>query len=107
MTKADLVSLLDTVAPTYYEKADIGTKCPFITYSVDYGNNFGADNKVYQRIMSVTINAYVLTSQLETLAKLEEALDDIYWSASDSYNDSEKLLIRTYTMEVIENGKQD
>lgn len=104
MTRADLVSLLDTVAPIYFEKAPLGTKCPFITYSVDYGNNFGADNKVYQKIMTVTLNAYVLTSQLETLAEIEEALDDIYWSASDSYDDSEKLITRTYTMEVIDNG---
>ena len=114
MTRAELVTLLNNIAPVHYENAPVGTKCPFITYSVDYGNNFGADNKVYQRIMDVTLNAYVLTSQLSTLQSIEDALDDIYWRASDSYDDSEKLITRTYTMELIEtpseevnNGKQD
>lgn len=113
MTKKQLAALLDEIAPTYYYQAPIGTKCPFITYQTSSDNNFGADNRVYQRVMSVTIMAYALTTQMSIFSEIEEALDDIYWQSSDSINESERLIIRTYNIEVIEtseeeeNGEQD
>ena len=113
MTKKQLVALLDEIAPTYYYQAPIGTKCPFITYQTSNDNNFGADNRVYQRVMSVIIMAYALTTQMSIFSEIEEALDDIYWQSSDSINESERLIIRTYNIEVIEtseeeeNGEQD
>jgi hypothetical protein len=57
--------------------------------------------------------AYALTTQMSIFSEIEEALDDIYWQSSDSINESERLIIRTYNIEVIEtseeeeNGEQD
>ncbi len=104
MTQKELVDILkSTGVPVHFMAAPIGESVPFITYSIDYPN-FGADDKVYQKIMDITITLYVLASELSVQQVLEEALSDYYWSSSTAFDDRENLFIITYEMEEIDNG---
>lgn len=104
MTQKELVDILkSTGMPVHYMAAPIGESVPFITYSIDRPN-FGADDKVYQKVMDITITLYVLALQLDNQSILEEALQDHYWTSSTAFDDRENLYIITYEMEEIENG---
>lgn len=103
MTNREIRSLLNSIAPTYYSHAPIGTALPFITYLANHENNFGADNKVYQIITDVTITAYMTAEDLDIEDSINAALDDagIYWTSSTDYDREQKLYTTIYEMEVI------
>lgn len=102
MTKTELYTVLSTVAPTYFGRAEIGTAIPYIVYTWDYPNNFSADDKVYQRIATVSIQLY--TNDPDMVDSLIAALDDldVYWTASTNYELSEEVYLSTFDLEVID-----
>lgn len=104
MTRAELVEQIEPVAPVFFDHAPVGTKVPFLVYTWNY-DNFGADNKAYQRIAEVTITHY--HKSYDTGEDLKQILDenDLFWNCDTDYDSSEKLYIDTYTMEVLEDGK--
>lgn len=103
MTKQEIYSLLSQAAPTYYSHAPIGTKLPFITYTTDHSNNFGADDRVYKPVTGVRAVLYMAASDTVTEQALNELLDDdhIYWTSEEDYNDDNELYTIIYEMEVI------
>lgn len=103
MTRAELKEQLEQVAPVYYDFAPVNTPLPFITFHFD-SDNFAADNKVYQRIASVTVNHY--HEQYDNGAAIKTVLDEneLFWECVGIYDADQKLYIDTYTMEVLEDG---
>lgn len=104
MTRAEFAAQLETTKiPVYFDHAPSGTVAPFLIYKWDY-DNFGADNRAYQRIASVTVEHYHYdySDGADVKAVFDE--NDLFWSCSSGYNSSEKLYTEIYTMEVLENG---
>lgn len=102
MTQAEFKAQLETTKlPVYYLYAPIGTKVPFITYDWN-SDNFGADNKVYQRIANVTVYYYHAdyddSSALETVFNENE----LFWNVERVYSADQKVYLDTYTMEVLD-----
>lgn len=103
MTRQDLYTLLNDIAPTYYHHAPIGTSLPFITLLTDHDNNFGADDKVYKQVTGATITLHMGADDFTIEDQVNEALDeqDIYWVSSTDYDSSQKVYTTIYEMEVI------
>lgn len=103
MTNDEIAEMLNRIADTHYSHAPIGTAIPFITYITEFSNNFGADDKVYQKVKSVTITAYMGSLDLHIDTEIQQALDNmnIYWTSSTDYDSDQKLYTTTYEMEVI------
>lgn len=104
MTMTELKTELDKVADTYYLDAPIGTKVPYIVYTWDDDPNFPADDVIYQKIAAITINFYFTDFTL--MNAVDSALDSLglFYSASCVYDSDAKVNIKTYTLEVIDNG---
>lgn len=103
MTKAEFKAQLETTKlPVYYMYAPIGTKVPFVTYFWN-SDNFGADDKAYQRIANVTVEYY--HSAYDDSSALEQVFDenDLFWNVERVFSADQKLYVDTYTMEVLEN----
>ena len=77
---------------------------PCITYQVAYSGNFGAENRVYEKIENVDIFLFTQTKDPTTEATLEAALDaaDIFWQVTETYLSDQKCIQRIY--EVQTNG---
>ena len=103
MTKQDLYTLLNGIAPTYYHHAPIGTSLPFITFLTDHDNNFGADDKVYREVTGAMVVLYLSANDFAYETALNTALDNanIYWVSSTDYDDSQDVYTIVYEMEVI------
>lgn len=105
MTKQQFKEQLETTGiRVYYQYAPIGTSVPFITF-VWNTDNFAADNKVYQRIVSATVTHY--HSEPSNGEELKTVFDenDLFWNCESDYDPDERLYTDIYTMEVIEDGK--
>ena len=101
MTRAEFAAQLETSGiPAFFDHAPIGTKCPFLVYTWDY-DNFGADNKVYQRIASVTVTHY--HTEYTKGSELKAVFDgnDLFWNCDSAYDADQKVYTDIYTMEVL------
>lgn len=108
MTREGFATILSGACSTvFFDHAPLGTAVPYLTYTWEYNNNFGADDKVYQRIASITVQHY--HNDYSDGSNLKAALDaaGIFWECESDYDSNENLYIDTYTMEVIENGEED
>lgn len=103
MTRQDIYSMLNNIAPTYYHHAPIGTSLPFITFLTDHDNNFGADDKVFKEVTGVTITLYMGANDLSIESQVNNALNehDIYWVSSTDYDNLQEVYTTIYEMEVI------
>ena len=103
MTRQDIYTMLNNIAPTYYHHAPIGTSLPFITFLTDHDNNFGADDKVYKQVTGATITLYMGADDLSLEDQVNSALDehDIYWVSSTDYDSLQEVYTTIYEMEVI------
>lgn len=103
MTKTELKTELEKVAKTFYLWAPIGTKVPYIVFTWDNVPNVGADDHVYQKVAAVVIQSYF--TDLADLDALDTVVDSIgYYVSSCVYDDNSETYIKTYTLEVIDNG---
>lgn len=83
-TQEELFQLLNGVVPTCYndwEGYDAVPEPPYIAYLFEHSNNFGADNKVYTKASSYSVELYIKSTDRETELLLEQAFDegDIFW----------------------------
>ena len=105
MTREQFKEQLETTGlPVFYQNADLGTKTPYITYTWGY-DNFGADDKVLARIVTVTVNHY--HTDYDDGSALKELFDenDLFWNLDPTYDSDSRLYIDIYTMEVLENAE--
>lgn len=103
MTLEELRDLLETTGlpVTYREwEANAAPPLPNICYLVSYSNNFAADGKVYCPITHVQIELYTKLKDLESEARVENALASFYWEKTESYINTEKCYQILYEIEV-------
>lgn len=100
----ELHNALDEVADTYYMWAPVGTATPYIVFKWENVPNFSADDHVYQKVAAVTVQCYFVA--LDMLNTVDDVLDSLvgYYASSTEYDTDADVYIKTYTMEVIDNG---
>lgn len=105
MTREAFSTALSEVADTYYVYAPIGTKTPYIVYSWNNTPNIAADDTVYQDVAAVDVQCYF--TDVDMINTLDGTLKDLvgFYVSSVFYDATEKLYIKTYTMEVIEDAE--
>lgn len=100
----ELYSILSKVYPTAYWSFPEGEApaLPYLTYFENGTDNFGADNKVYHKIRSVSVE--LLTKQKDPAAEaaVEAALDaaDLFWNKTETHLDDEDAFEVIYDLEV-------
>lgn len=75
---------------------------PYIVYLQTGSDNFGADNKVYQKINNYQIELYSDYKNPETEQVLEDTLDNngIFYDKFEDYIESEKLYMVVYQIQI-------
>lgn len=73
---------------------------PYICYYVTGTNNFGADNRVYNKTINVNVELYSALKDVQSEEKIEDALSSIYWNKTETFIDSEKCYQILYEIEV-------
>lgn len=75
---------------------------PCITYEVAYSNNFGADDKVHQKIRHIDIFLWTKDKDIVTESKVEKALDDafLFYQYTETYINAEKAYQIIYEVEI-------
>jgi hypothetical protein len=104
--------LLQTGLPVFYShwiKSTQYPECPpppYICYWVPESPNFIADDRVYQKIDYVEIELYTEKKELVVEATLEQLLDDndIAYTSSEMWVETEQLFEKTYEVELIRNA---
>lgn len=91
---------------TYYSWPE--KKAPALPYLVWYfpgSDNFAADNKVYQRILTLNIELYTENKSFATEDAVEAVLNDfgMVWDKVETFIESERMYQVLYTMEVFIN----
>lgn len=102
MTKTELFDALSEICTTYYNFAPVGAELPYMVYTWQHNDNFGADGKVYQKVASVEISLY--SDDPGTAESVEDALDDlgVFWQAADNYEVSDKVYLTVFNFEEVE-----
>jgi hypothetical protein len=103
MTLNDIIEILkkNISIPIRYRVFRGPISAPYLVYYSESSNNFGADNSVYQRRDSITLELYTKIKDIALEESLEEVLDnnEIYWEKYEDYIDSEKLFQISYELE--------
>ena len=78
---------------------------PFLVFLFPRSDNFGADNKVYQKINVLHIELYTDFKQPNIETQIETVLDahGLFYDKTEVWIDSERLYEVAYEMEVIQN----
>ena len=108
MTYAEILSILSEMnLPYAYDHFAEGESPdpPFMVFLFPRSDNFGADNKVYQKINVLHIELYTDKKQPNVEAQVEAVLDahEIYYDKTEVWIASERLYEVLYEMEVIQN----
>ena len=79
---------------------------PYIIFFYGRSDNFPADDKVYQRIDSLSIELYTENKSFETEENLEAVLDDygFVWDKTETYLNTEHMYEVIYEMEIVIDG---
>ena len=78
---------------------------PFLVFLFPRSDNFGADNKVYQKINVLHIELYTDKKSPDIETRVEAVLDahEIFYDKTEVWIASERLYEVLYEMEVIQN----
>lgn len=99
MDEKTLYNLLESTGlPVIYRRYDVDEnnpppKPPYLVYLFAYSSNFGADNKVYQKVPHYQVELYTTKKDPATEKLLEDLFDanDIYWEKTETYIEGEGL----------------
>lgn len=98
----DLKTLLDQLnIPVAYDHFNTPTTPPFVVFRRYSQSNFGADNKVYQKINNYYIELYTEYKDVELEGSLENLLTeaDIFFNVeSEEYINDEKMYQVVYAI---------
>ena len=109
MTYAEISQMISAVGIPYayhhFEEGS-GQQPPFITFYYDGENDLKADNINYQRIRPLTIELYTDNKDFVLEAAVESVLtaNDLAFSRTEIFIDSEQMYMVTYYTEVIINA---
>lgn len=105
---AELYNLLNSLGlPVTYRKFTVTpTKPPpnppYIVYLFTYSDNFGADNKVYDKGDNIQVELYSIKKDLAREKLIEDLFDnnDIFYEKTETYIDSEGLYQVLYEIQM-------
>lgn len=109
MTYAEISQMISAVGIPYayhHFEEDSGQQPPFITFYYQGDNDFIADNINYQAIRPLTIELYTDNKDFALEAAVESVLtaNDLAFSRTETFIDSEQMYMVTYYTEVIINA---
>lgn len=90
----ELYNLLKALGlPIAYHHFKTPPSPPYIVYLFSYSNNFGADDKVYDKSNNYQIELYSIKKDLASEKLIEDLFDsnDIFYDKTETYIDSEGL----------------
>lgn len=75
---------------------------PFICFYYPNSDNFNADNRVYARADALIVELYTDEKDFDREAAVEAMLNgaELPWEKSETYIESERMYMTTYTTEV-------
>lgn len=91
----------------YYQfEEGSGQDCPFVVFYYPERLDFAADSVNYSKITALTIELYTDNKDFATESTIEQLLDEneMVYSKTEEYIDSEKMFMVTYQMEVSIDG---
>ena len=108
MTYQEILSILSEIdLPFAYDHFAEGEspEPPFMVFLFPRSNNFGADNKVYQKINVLHIELYTDKKSPDIETQVEAVLDkyELFYEKTEVWIASERLYEVLYEMEVIQN----
>ena len=107
-TMVGSVPLGDGFVPyAYYQfTQDTAKEPPFICYYFTGDNDFGADNINYQAIRQAVVELYTNQKDFALEAAVENILtaNEMRYTKSETFIDSEQMHMTVYNMEVVING---
>lgn len=106
MTYQDVLGMLDeTGLPSAYHHFAEGESPdpPFLVFLFPESDNFGADNRVYQKIDVLNIELYTDRKDPEIEADVEAVLSnhDLFYNKSEVWIESEKMYEVLYQVRII------
>lgn len=106
MTYESIYAMLEhTGLPCIYHHWEPGNvpPLPYLVFWYDERNDFIADNTVYQKIVSVTLELYSSRKEFRAEERVEYVLEanNIVYEKSETYIASEKILEQVYEFEVL------
>jgi len=104
MTLATLLSQLETSGlPVAYDHfpAKACPNPPFAVFRELGTNNFGADDKVHQKIRRIEVELITIGKDEASEAALEETLSFTFWNQTESYTEDEKTWSTFYEIEIL------
>jgi hypothetical protein len=112
MTYTEIVSMLESIGlPLAYHHFEEGESPdpPFLIFYFAGTDNFGADDKVYQKVQILDIELYTDAKDPALEEQIESVLDghEMYYDKDESWIASEKMYEVIYEMEIIYHGEQD
>lgn len=95
-------ALQSTGLPVTYRAwpEDSAPPLPFICYLSTGTNTLPADGSVYYQWDDIRVELYTKWKDTEAEAKVEAALNDLHWTKTGTYVESERCYIITYEIEV-------
>ena len=110
MTREEIASMIGSLEiPFAYYQFPEGTQLvpPFICFYYPYDDDVKADNINYARVNAVIIELYTNEKDFDSEAAVENVLiqNELAFSKSEAYVESESMFQITYTTEVVINGK--
>lgn len=85
--------------PVAYRFFKTAQNPPFICYYEDASDNFIADNRIYLKKHTYTVELYTADKDPALEEALEAAFDGYIWDSFETYIDAEQMYQKTYTLE--------
>ena len=109
MTYKEVAAMVKNIGyPCAYYQFPEGTDqaCPFICFYFVRSNDLSADDTNYQRIRQLAVELYTDNKDFAAEETVENALNasGLVYYREESYLDSERMYMVTYTMEVVITG---
>lgn len=110
MTTAEIYTMIQAVGvPCVYHhfREGTGQEPPFICFYFPGDNDLLADDTNYVQINQLIIELYTDAKEFDLEQTLESVLkqNGFVWTKTETYIESEKMYMETYTMEVLINGE--
>lgn len=110
MTYSEIKTMLSSTGlPVAYNAFPIGSvpQLPYIVYSYPNSENFGADNRVYQKGESLRVWLCTKNKDFTAEALIESAFNSycLYWDKTESFLQSDDMYMILYEMEILINAE--
>ena len=91
--------LSETNIPVFRGHAPVGTAVPYMVYTVDFSNNFGADNITYLKIPSYRVELYDTAPNLSIREIIENKLTEegVRFVTDEADQEDEHLYLTIFT----------